>query len=87
MTGQRDLRPVIVGALVLLLAIVALGVLKPPVARQEEPDDSIPVQADPGDEVRPASFPLRSEPRGPTRPIDDSLQPSVGGEDGAPIAF
>ncbi|MFV1986410.1 MAG: hypothetical protein ACC682_03975 [Gemmatimonadota bacterium] len=87
MTGERDLRPVIIGALVLLLAIVALGVFKPPVARQKKPDDSIPVQAEPGDEARPVSFPLRSEPRGRTRPIDDSLQPSVGPEDGAPIVF
>jgi len=87
MTGERDLRPVIVGALVLLLAIVALGVLKPPVVRQKKPDDSVPVQAEPGDEARSASFPLRSEPRGRARPIDDSLQPSVGTEDGAPIAF
>jgi hypothetical protein len=87
MKRPTDLRWAILSSLVLLGLIVVVGIVRPPSARETEPRDTgAGVRAEAESRQR-TVFPLRSAPRGRTRPIDDAFQPTVGEEDGAPIAF
>jgi len=87
MKRPTDLRWAIVSSLIILIALVVIGVVRPPSNAPQELGDTTAVESTELETGRATTFPLRSEPRGRTRPIDDAFQPGVGEEDGAPIAF
>ena len=86
MNRPADLRWAILGSLFLLGVLVVVGIVRRPSIREA---DTVVAESDHQATTAVsdhAVFPLRSSPR-PTRPLDDSFQPTVGEEDGEPIAF